>query len=390
MTRAAMGALLAVMGSGFWMGACSGDDPGGTGGDGDGSSNGSSSGSGFRNGGDFTTSDGTDVVEVSEIPGGGVNAGPLAPGCGPDTAQQCAEPGGGCNPGTLLGDTHVQVVDAGSLCFFGDGEVKPSATAEYITEVVNGEEYVHLRVIFDPDFVDTTFGECSAETGWPSKGGPMGGPMGDTADGEAKPGHTFKDLVGSDHVELKLYDCADDLAMHMKVDFISEDPDAACGYANLGVTGGEGEMYVGDADDVLAVSSSQDRNMNGCGYCDTEESPCPSGDGYAPSTTAPEYDFRMVYELWIDADAFGDAGFCRPEIEYVHASPAKTEEHTIIVEGDDCPPDDDDDDDCPPNYALYLSSEGQYLCAGPPEDGECADGYELDLTSEGELCIPAD
>ena len=106
----------------------------------------------------------------------------------------------------------------------------------------------------------------------------------------------------------------------------------------------------------------------------------------------------MVYELWIDADAFGEAGFCRPDIEYVHASPAKSSMDTIIVEPDDCPPPPGDGDgdggtgsgggDCPPNYELYLASEGEFLCAGPPEDGECPSGYEIDLTSEGELCIP--
>ena len=109
----------------------------------------------------------------------------------------------------------------------------------------------------------------------------------------------------------------------------------------------------------------------------------------------------MVYELWIDTAAFGDSGFCRPDIEYVHASPAKAEHDTIEVQSDDCPPPGDGDGDggsgdgsgdgngdCPVDYELYLASEGEFVCAGPPRDGECEAGYELDLTSEGELCIP--
>src|SRR5690606_31166340 len=128
----------------------------------------------------------------------------------------------------------------------------------------------------------------------------------------------------------------------------------------------------------------------GCGYCDTENSPCPSGEGYAPSEDAPEWDFRMVYELWIAADAFGESGFCQPDIEYVHASPAKADDDTVLVEPDDCPPPGGGGGggSCPPNYELYLSSEGEFLCAGPPDGGECPSGYEIDLTSEGELCIP--
>jgi hypothetical protein len=313
----------------------------------------------------------TVLIGVTPIPGGGAHAAPLQPGCGPETAQECLGPGGECSTSAGLGG-NVEVKDAGAVCFYGEGIEEPSATVEHITEVVNGQEYVHLRVIFDPDFVDTIYGECSGDFGWSSKRG-----------------HTFRDLVGSDHVELKLENCDGDLSMHMRVDFTTEDPAAACGYATAGVTGGEGEMIVGDAESVLSVGTSIDRNMNGCGYCETENSPCPSGDGYAPSESKPEWDFRMVYELWIKADAFGSSGFCKPVIEYVHASPAKANEDTVIVQPDDCPPP-PDDGECPPNYELFLTSEGEFLCGGPPGENGCEAGYEPDLTSEGELCVPAD
>jgi hypothetical protein len=265
---------------------------------------------------------------------------------------------------------------------------------EYITESVEGNEYVHLRVIFDPRFVDTVYGACSIDSGWPPKKGkapkdPMGGPgTPSTSEEEVVVGHTFKDLLGSDHVELMLYNCDEELSMHMKVDFLDDKTATTeCGYATAGVSGGDGELFIGDADEVLAVGTSLDRNMNGCGYCNIEESPCPSGDDFEPSAEAPEWDFRMVYELWIDTSAFGDAGFCRSDVEYVHASPAKAESNTILVDLDDCPP--PPGGDCPVNFELFLSSEGEFICGGPPdEDGNCPDGYEVDLTSEGELCIP--
>jgi len=367
------------------MGACGGGGSSGTdSGDSDGATDSSGAdGSGTDGGTDGSGTDGgTVLIGVTPIPGGGSNAAPLQPGCGPVTAQECLGPGGECSTSAGLGDVAVEVKDAGAVCFYGEGIEEPSATVEHILEVVNGQEYVHLRVIFDPDFVDTVYGECSADTGWTPK---MGGKM--DPDGTVQPGHTFKDLVGSDHVELKLENCDGDLSMHMKVDFISEVADAACGYANLGVTGGEGEMFVGDAESVLAVGTSIDRNMNGCGYCDTVNSPCPSGDGYAPSVDVPEWDFRMVYELWIDPDAFGDSGFCKPIIEYVHASPAKAENNTVEVLPEDCPP--PPGDECPPNYELFLTSEGEFICGGPPDGGgDCETGYVPDLTSEGELCIP--
>ncbi len=341
---------------------------------------GESSGTSNRSGDSGSTSSGTTgasgdgdgvttLIGVTQIPGGGSNAAPLSPGCGPETAHDCTEPGGSCNSDALIKGGEVKVIDAGATCFFGEKSTVPSATVEHITEVVAGEEYVHIRVIFDPNFVDTVYGQCSAQTGW-----------------SEKRGHTFKDLRGSDHVELMLYDCSDELSMHMKVDFIDDEAPTACGYATAGVLGGDGEMFVGDAEDVLAVGTSLDRNMNGCGYCNDVESPCPSDEFFAPSEDAPEWDFRMVYELWIDADAFGSSGFCRPDIEYVHASPAKVDNDTVLVEPDDCPP--PPGDDCPVNFELFLSSEGEFTCAGPPgEDGTCPEGYEIDLTSEGELCI---
>lgn len=390
MARWKTGSLVALLGAAtatIGCGGGSGDSDGPSSGDGDGNSPADWLGG---DGDSYSRDDdgAIKIIEVTQIPGGGSNSAPLAPGCGPETAQECTPPGSGCDNGALLGTSKVEVKDAGAVCFYGEGLETPSATIEHITEVVNGKEYVHIRVIFDPDFVDTVYGECSAETGWGERG------------------HTFRDLVGSDHTELKLYNCDDDLSMHMKVDFISQDEESSCGFANLGVTGGEGEVIVGNAEDVLAVGTSIDRNLNGCGYCDDEanaqqmmgmgmmgkdaeqpQSPCPSAEGYAPSEDAPEWDFRMVYELWISADAFGNAGFCRPVIESVHASPSKAESNTIIVEADDCPPPPNDDPNCPPNYELYLSSEGEFLCAGPPDDGDCPEGFELDLTSEGELCI---
>lgn len=386
MARWFTGVMVSLLTGGLFVSACGGST--GTSGDGDGiSGDGDGDGDSRGNGNGVSTSDGTQLINVTPIPGGGANAAPLSAGCGPETAQECTAPGGGCDNAALLSGGGVKVKSTGAVCFYGEGIEEPSATVEHITEAVAGEEYVHLRVIFDPDFVDTTYGECSFETGWGSKEDESEPPP----DGKKRPkprgakGHTFKDLVGSDHVELKLYNCEDDLSMHVKVDFLNEDETAACGYASAGVTGGDGEVFIGNADDVLAVGTSLDRNLNGCGYCDIKESPCPSGDGYQASDAAPEWDFRMVYELWVKADAFGDAGFCRPSIEYVHASPAKADDHTILVEPDDCPP---PPNDCPPNYELFLSSEGEYLCAGPPDDGDCLAGYELDLTSEGELCIP--
>lgn len=333
---------------------------------------------------------GADSDAPPPIVGGGSNSAPLGAGCGPETAGTCHPVGGDCNPDTLL---PVEVVDSDTTCFYEEDADEPSATAEYVTEEYNGQKYVHLRVTFHPDFVDNVYGECAAQTGWggdeteevepePGEPGEPGKPK--PGDGMMKPkpgkgGHTFKDLVGSDHVELMLSDCDGNLAMHFKLDYISEASTTGCGYTNLGVTGGEGEMIVGSAEHILASTSSLDRNMNGCGYCELENSPCP-GENYSSNADAPEWDYRVVYEVWIDAEAFGSAGYCDVDIDAVHASPSKAEDNTVLVEPGDCAP-----PSCPPDYELYLTTEGEEVCV--PSEG-CPDGYVIDLTSEGESCIP--
>jgi len=333
---------------------------------------------------------GADPNAPPPLVGGGDNSAPLGEGCGPETAMECFPVGGDCNSGLLAPDH--ELIEAKSTCFYTPEAEEPSAVAEYVTEVQNGEEYVHLRITFAPSFVDNVYGECASQTGWggdeetaeaePEPMEPMGG-MPKPMDGMKPPkpgkgGHTFNDLVGSDHVELMLSDCDGGLAMHMKLDYISE-ASTSCGYASAGVTGGEGKMIVGSADHILAASSSLDRNMNGCGYCELENSPCP-GEDWAGDPDAPLWDYRVVYEVWIDTAAFGDAGFCGIDIDAVHASPSKAEDNTVLVEPDDCPP-----PPCPPSYELYLTSEGEEVCV---PSGDCPDGYVIDLTSEGESCVP--
>lgn len=43
---------------------------------------------------------------------------------------------------------------------------------------------------------------------------------------------------------------------------------------------------------------------------------------------------------------------------------------------------------CPPEFQVWLATEGQSLCTPIPNDGECPNGYVLDTASEGQFCIP--
>lgn len=206
-------------------------------------------------------------------------------------------------------------------------------------------------------------------------------------------GHTFKDLVESDHLELELFDKAGNDDLHIAVDYISVDPSKPCGYGTLGVTGGEGQVFSGSASDVLAVATSLDRDLNGCGYCLTESSPA-TDSNYTPNPQYPKWDFRVVYELWIDAAAFGSSGFQKALVSFVHASPSKIGTPTLDVTPMSCPPGWDQ-----PLCSAELSGEGVNCGTGSGGSGGsggtsgdaggiCPAGWVPDLESEGRFCVP--
>jgi hypothetical protein len=336
---------------------------------------------------------------------------PLPAGVGSGTADECSSPPSLASKPDVLG--------ASTTCYYGDSAdpSTPAATVEEILEVVNDKTVIHVRVTFDPNFVDNSYGDNAI--GWgstttttpappapaapgtmpapgkmpapgsmttmpgaggPGAGGPMGGPH----------GHTFKDLVESDHLELELFDKAGNDDLHIAVDYISVDPSKPCGYGTLGVTGGEGQVFSGSASDVLAVATSLDRDLNGCGYCLTESSPA-TDSNYTPNPQYPKWDFRVVYELWIDAATFGSSGFQKALVSFVHASPSKIGTPTLDVTPMSCPPGWDQ-----PLCSAELSGEGVSCGTGSGGSGGtsgdaggiCPAGWVPDLESEGRFCVP--
>ena len=275
------------------------------------------------------------------------------------------------------------VAPPATICYSGAGDLTaddPSAVIEQVIEDIDGKRYLHLRVTFDPRFVDNTFG-ANASAGWQNRammGKPAKMGMMDTG------AHTFKDLVGSDHVELILADANGNTVLDFKVDYISEDASAPCGYRTLGVSGGEGKMITGDASAIVAVATSIDRNVNGCGYCLTTDSPV-TDENFTPDPSAPNWDFRVVYEVWVDYSVFKGVGFGGAYIPSVHASPSMASTNTIEVMPDPCPPD-WDTPYCPPS----VIEEGGNCFDTPPRDGTCPEGTVPDIKNEGQSCVPAE
>jgi len=399
-----------VLGLAIGSPACGGSSSSGdgagaaTGGSGARVGSGGTSGSGASSSGG-TSGSGTNGSSTPgpKFNGGGTQYLPLTPGCGPDTASQCT---GTCEAHASSDPTAI-IRPPATLCFGGPEDPTPEdplATIEQVIEVIGGKRVVHLRVTFDPAFVDNTYG-ANACCGWPEAettteppaGMGMGMGMGMMPPKMPKPGkggHTFDDLVGSDHLELMLTNATGETVMDFKIDYITASSDSACGYRTLGVNGGEGKVVVGNASAVLGVATSIDRDLNGCGYCETTDSPA-TDENYTPNADAPAWDYRVVYEVWLDLDAFGSAGFGQAYITNVHASPSKLDNNTVEVTATPCPGEWDTPmgGSCPQNYTVYVQSEGKSSCvpipfSNYPNMKPCPDGYQLDAATEGKYCVP--
>jgi hypothetical protein len=179
---------------------------------------------------------------------------------------------------------------------------------------------VDAVIIFNRDFVDNTYGANAI--GW---------------ENSKKGTHTFKDLVGSDHVQLMFFDKAGAKRFEAKTDYISVLASATSGYESLGVAGGDGKMILGSAQDVLSAGSSLADNFNKSGYKLEVDSPATDA-AYTPNPAYPAWNFWVEYRLRVHLRAFAPAGFGRVEMAMVHASPSKWPEgDTVSVEPGDCP-----------------------------------------------------
>jgi len=202
----------------------------------------------------------------------------------------------------------------------GDPGGDPLVVIEYAFEQLQGVDAVHIRLTFDPAFNDNTYGDTAV--GWDFR----------------DKGHTFQDLARSDHADVVLLDAQGDVVFDLSLDYISEVPTASCGWGSLGPFGGDGKIRAGDPNAILAWSSSLDRNLNERGYCDYLDNSPATDQSCTPNNDAPNWDYRIVYELWVRRDAFSPIGFGTAHMDAVHASPSKAESDTVSVEPGDCPP----------------------------------------------------
>jgi Flp pilus assembly protein TadG len=190
----------------------------------------------------------------------------------------------------------IQPGPEGVIWYYGYMNTYVWAKVEWHT---NPDGSVTTRVTFSKTFVDNTYG--SNAIGWPS-------------------GHTFGDLSGSDHVRIAFKGMDRATYFDAKFDYITG---AGTCYSSLGVSGGDGKLYLGDVNDVLETRSSLVENLCVLGCKETSDSP-PTDENYTPSAECPGWDYTVWYEITLDASAFEPVGFGYPLLTEIHASPSKT------------------------------------------------------------------
>ena len=196
---------------------------------------------------------------------------------------------------------------AESICF--EGEKYPNEVKANTTWSIDPiAKTVTIRTTLSKSFVDNTYGKNSI--GW------------NDCDKNKKGEHKFNDLVGSDNLEMTLFDAKNKKRLEFELDYISASKSAPSGYKSLGVKGGDGKMKTGKASNVLNVVTSLDKNLNTFGYVLTKESPATDAN-YTPNPTYPNWIYEVWYEVTVKLDAFGTAGFGKPVVEKAHASPSK-------------------------------------------------------------------
>lgn len=205
------------------------------------------------------------------------------------------------------------------------GEVEPAYIQEGITytqDTATGnfsgylfryEDATHLYFAFaqSVDLNDNTYGTNAI--GWAVTG----------------KGHTFKDLWSSDHAWVEMYNCSNQLVLHYAMDYANWNSTTGK-LTTLGVTGGDGQMALGNAAFVDQVQTSLTWNFN-------HATPTWAGK----TTTSPprlltnNYDagtwvnpntpwiYEVLYEWRVSKAAFGTSGFCKLKIMEVHNSPYK-------------------------------------------------------------------
>ena len=307
------------------------------------SSNGSGSGSSGSHGGAASggagSSGGTGGASASSSTSGGSGANGGTSSAIPFAGAGSTGQGGlitsgispeSCTAASAFNGSVVTPVGGDNLTCFYSSSVSPTLPLAFIEqdeEIIGGKDLIHVRLTMNPTFVDNTYG--STAIGW------SGSDAGTMMMGPGMHGHSFWDLIDSDHCEFDFKNASGDVVLSFNMDYCSADANAPSGFACLGVSGGDGGMLIGSASDIVYYNTSLGRDLNACGYGSyTTNSPATDAN-YDANPATPNWDYRVVYDVWVSKAALPSGWSV--SIPYVHASPSKMAS-TYTVTAAPCPP----------------------------------------------------
>ena len=145
--------------------------------------------------------------------------------------------------------------------------------------------------------------------------------------------HNFKDLLESDKAQFQFTDGNGNVVLDVTLDYISAESETGPWYSQ-GVTGNDGAVDVGSADDVLSYGSSLDYNFKAPrNYVLPVDSPA-TDDLYTPNASYPNWIYDVIYEMEVSGDLFTAHGFGDVAIPIVHDSPNKIARNKVYPEID--------------------------------------------------------
>jgi len=245
---------------------------------------------------------------LSLSPDGSFTYTPASNFTGTATFRYRASDGANASSSDATVTIEVRDLSSGTVCYDGGATATGARVTLSWTAAASGD--VTIRATASHAYADNTYGINAI--GWNQ--------------------HSFQDLFRSDMARMALYDGGNNRRMEFALDYLAPKSGTASGYGTRGVEGGQqadGGMILGNAADIVAVSTAMDRNFNAFGYVSTAGnhplktySP-PTNASYAPNATYPNWIWDVWYEAVVRSSAFGASGFGSARLVDFHASPSK-------------------------------------------------------------------
>ena len=189
----------------------------------------------------------------------------------------------------------------GKLLCAIDKDGNKQTLATLTTTVLNSGD-VKVVLEYSKDFNDNTYDDSH-------NGNTIGWPGGN---------HKFSHLAKSDKAEFEVFDGNNNSVIHFDLDYLESGQSSYPSNYGPRIE----KLYSGNSSDIVNFNSSLSKNFNDYNYVLTHSSPA-TDSNYTQNPNYPNWNFNMVYEFTISANAFNGNGFGGVDVVSLHNSPSK-------------------------------------------------------------------